>query len=309
MLAGMPSHVVLVLWVVASDVASPTTAGLGAAIHGVLGAEASVQVQSLPRADAARPNQESPPGASIARITWTHVEHPVAHLACYLPRSRRWVSRDVTFSAQDPATERGRTLGFLIASMLVESGEAAERPRVAHAVAPPSVERPAQPKFAVSAAVSGAASGNLTGLGPWISVEYSLSPRLNIGAAADLRLGSIPAAQATTWVVSLGATSTLELYRPTSATWLGVRAAAGGMRIAVTRLNEDDPAPEAQARWAPLVELAGRAAFGFAHDAGVFADVGVDTTFRRSTVPIDDARPASFPALFPVARLGVGASF
>jgi hypothetical protein len=309
MLAAMPSHVMLVLWMVASDVASPTTAGLSSAVRDALGADTAVRVQALPRADAPRPDGPPPAGASIARVTWSDPEHRIAHLACYLPRSRRWITRDVTFSAQDPALERGRTLGFMVASMLLESREAAPSPRVTRVVASPSVEPPAPRELAVSAAVSGAASGNVTGLGPWVGAEYSLLPRLSVGAAADVRLGSIPAAQATTWTVSLGATSSFGLYRPTSTTWLGVRATVGGTRIAVTRLSEDDPEPEAQARWAPLLGLAGRAAFGFANNAGLFAELGVDTMLTRRTVPIEDTRPATFPALFPVARLGVSANF
>jgi hypothetical protein len=267
-------------------------------------------VQGLVAPDASQPAGAPPPaGASVARLTWSDAEHRSAHLTCYLPRSRRWVSRDVAFSSRDPELERGRTLGFLVAAMLLEEARTS-RPerRVAQAAAvPPEAVR--TPSMAVSAAVTGAAPGNMTGLGAWMSGEYLLVPRVGLGAAADARFGSIPAAQATAWIVTVGVTSSFELYRPSAASWLAVRATGGAVRIAVTRLSEDDPEPEAQARWAPLVELAARAGFGFARDAGVFAELGLDTTFSRETVPIDDARPAAFPALFPVARVGVSAGF
>jgi hypothetical protein len=307
---GMPSHVVLVLWVVASDVASPTTTGASAAVRDVLGEDRTVQVRTLDESGAMQAaGHRLPAGASVARLTWSDTEHRHAHLTCYLPRSQRWVSRDVVFTAEDPETERGRTLGFLVASMLLDEG-GAPKPRMRAASAPaPGGEYVQATTMAMSAAASAAFSGDVTGLGAWMSAEYLLVPRIGVGVAGDLRFGSIPALQATTQTASLTATSSLELYRPTQATWLGVRAAAGAMRIAVSRLSEDDPTPETHARWAPLVEVAGRAAFGFVRHAGVFAELGLDTTLTRRTVPVEDSGPARFPVLFPVVRLGVGASF
>jgi hypothetical protein len=81
---------------------------------------------------------------AVAEVTWSDGAHRQARLHVHLARTGRWVDRSIGFQPSDADAERGRTIGFAVASMIPEAPGAAEaEPPVAPW--PPSPPAPPAP--------------------------------------------------------------------------------------------------------------------------------------------------------------------
>ena len=98
--------------------------------HEVLGRNVTVRVEVFDESNNSENSAAQRPTSAYAWLAWDMRDPRVAHLRCFVPESKRWVKRDVTFTDQDPQTERGRTIGFVIASIFVEAGEPQSQPVV-----------------------------------------------------------------------------------------------------------------------------------------------------------------------------------
>jgi len=139
----MSAAAVLVIVIAAGEARAPTTQALLTTATAALPPETTVRVVPVPdasEADLARIGRELGAGAVVA-VSWRPAPAgPRASLRLHVARGDRWTVRAIDFSPVDSATERGRTLGFAIASMWPESvaGTAsAGRPPPTTAPAPP----------------------------------------------------------------------------------------------------------------------------------------------------------------------------
>ncbi len=120
----MADPLTLVILLAAGEAASPTASAMA---QGARDAFAGVvaEVQESPTvptdADALTVEGESHPDA-VAELVWHDVDRRHATLRVHLRQGRRWIERSFVFGASDPAVERGRTLGFAVASILPELG-------------------------------------------------------------------------------------------------------------------------------------------------------------------------------------------
>ncbi|HET9959212.1 MAG TPA: hypothetical protein VFQ61_32205 [Polyangiaceae bacterium] len=146
----LSAPVVIVIWTLASELSSPGTQALTGAAHEALGPDAQIVLKGAsPTAD----DQElatAGPATSVVHLTWDTGEHRRARIVCYLPKTGRWLERQITFSQADPEVERGRTLGFFLASMFLEAGVVPE-PRNKREPARPDESESEQKKEQASA--------------------------------------------------------------------------------------------------------------------------------------------------------------
>jgi hypothetical protein len=119
----MTDPVTLFILVTAGERADLTRAMAGAT-HDALGASAVVVVREVPGepSDAEALDAERTEGAdAVVELSWVDPHHQQASVKMHVARDRRWIERSVGFLRFDPDAERGRTLGFTIASILPQS--------------------------------------------------------------------------------------------------------------------------------------------------------------------------------------------
>jgi hypothetical protein len=138
-LRALPGTTLIVI-AIALEASDPTVVGLERAAQTTLGPGASIEVETVPSDPsdlevAARINTAQ----GIVELSLS-ADRARALLHCYLVSEKRWVDRHVTFQpgdelSQAEAAERGRLLGYAVATMFSGDGRA----ETAGASAPPHV--------------------------------------------------------------------------------------------------------------------------------------------------------------------------
>ena len=136
----MSDPVTLVILLAAGEAASATTSSMVQGAHDAFAGTATEvrETAGAPTdADALAAEEPSHPDA-VAELLWRDPDHRHATLRVHLRQSHRWIERSFAFAASDPGPERGRTLGFAVASILPE----ATRPSAVAATAPAPAAAP-----------------------------------------------------------------------------------------------------------------------------------------------------------------------
>jgi hypothetical protein len=117
----MLSPTLLVVFVTSSARVDPTTVSFERAAHEVLGRNVEVRVQAVvnPLSDGDA-LERAGLADGVVELDWDR-ERRTALLHCYITHERRWVDRAVRFAAADRDTDRGRMLGFAVASMFIDA--------------------------------------------------------------------------------------------------------------------------------------------------------------------------------------------
>src|SRR5262249_34962134 len=110
---------VFTIWVSESELAAPSTTAMAQAAREMLGAEVRLQTQAFPDG---HPDTVPAPGAGerTALLSWDSTLHSHALLRL-CRRVNDCVERWVAFDVSDPELERGRTLGFLAATVFLDT--------------------------------------------------------------------------------------------------------------------------------------------------------------------------------------------
>lgn len=322
----------LTIWIAASQVAAPSTGALSEAAREMLGADARVRTEPFPDG---HPEAAAPPapGEESALLSWDSPRHEHARVRICRAADdclERWVA----FEPGDPEVERGRTLGFLIASVVLNQSAPAppkpEAPPKPPASAPPPV-RPSQPSTAPSepaprepvhvplprrfprgeltaaAAVSG--PGDATTLGASLGGDYAASPRLRVGLAGELRFGELSDAQASSGVASILVRASYVLAEPGSNTWLGVSGGAGMYSLSASHFSPDDRRPDRQSRFLFGGTLGGIGGVDFNATSALYLELSAEILSGKTTVFVHGEPRASWPVAGPLARIGLRAAF
>jgi hypothetical protein len=284
---------VLMIFMAASEAATPTTASLLRALTDALGpgARISVHGSDAPPTDEAMIESVQRDNATAAvRLVWDDARGTRVALHVYMARSDEIHDQRLTFQPSDPAEERGRALGFVIASYLLPPA-ARPAPVVAAAVRPPPPE-PARWALEGFGTAALSVQGDGGGLGGGFGVRFWAGERWGLRAGLHLRTGSVVPAQAS----SLRAGAALGLFRvlaggdgPRGVSLVG-RAEGLLAYDALTHLSADDPKPVRLGRFLPaaaaLLELEWRLAPAAAlHLAG-----GVEQALGKTDVYVHDVR-------------------
>lgn len=294
------------------------------ATHDALGPDSVVRAEPAPEADAARPPAHGASG--VVRVSWDEAEHRRARVSCYLPALDRWVEREIVFAPTDPELERGRTLGFLVASIFIDAGvverapEPAKEKERAAANAPSESRAPSQAvpastepasKASLGVAAQVAGPGMATGFGAWLGLERSVAgSALWLGGAGQARFGSVSEAQASSRFLALGLQATWLFWMPSPKSWLGVRGSASAAQLSMAHLSDDDGGePDRQSRFLAVFEAVLHAGYHFSAASALAGDVGAEFLSGKTAIWVHQRQVGSWPQLVPVLRLGVKSTF
>jgi hypothetical protein len=187
----------LAILVASGEAHDPAVTALQAAAIEVTGSADSVrlfEVPSLSDAEALRVERSS--GSRVVlQLTWRDSGRLIARLRLHAARTNRWVDREFAFSSADSPSERGRTLGYAIASMLPEGDPSLPWPAPSERESPPPVPEAPPGRHAVGLFFLGGAGlgGPASGVGGLLNVETFVTQNVSLGASLSARLGSISA--------------------------------------------------------------------------------------------------------------------
>ena len=119
------------------------------ATRGALGPQSHVELREArePASDAQAVAVEQRAHAdAVVELTWVDPAHRAARVRVHLAKTDRWVDRTIGFQASDVEAERGRTIGFAVASMFPEESATPEpEPPPPPPSPPPAPPPPAPP--------------------------------------------------------------------------------------------------------------------------------------------------------------------
>lgn len=308
----MPASAALTIWIASSQIASPVTGAIARAAGEILGPSITVRTAAYPDG---HPESARPPAGEerSVQVSWASASFEGAHLRlcraaddCF----ERWVS----FGAEDPELERGRTVGFLAAAVFLENAPQPEAPPPAPSPATPAREplqtKPVvERKGSVSAAASVAAPGDGTTVGARLAAGYAVAKSLRLGVAGEGRVGEVSAAQATSRIVALQLFGSLVVARPTPALWLGVELGLGAHQLSISHLSSDDPTPNRKSRWLFGGDLVGEVRLNLNEFSAAFLEPGVEVLSGKTEIDVHERTVATWPVAIPIVRLGLRAAF
>jgi hypothetical protein len=252
-------------------------------------------------------------------------------------RIRDWVARTVVFSDRDLPAERGRTLGLVIASILLEPGQnesSSNRDVSRSADVPPveasSVNLPAaRPAVAASTGESleapsrWAIEANLStiidssedidfdALGGSFALRRSISGHLELRAGLGYRVAIVDGADATTRTASAaigGAWTSSGLGHP-HRVGFGARLDLMGVHEEIKRETESSSLPEAHGYWSLGCDLLGQVGYGLSQGTALLLGGGLEETFTAAEIVVAGQSVATVPHQRVVFELGVLSRF
>lgn len=303
----------------------------------VLGSDARIQIElvaSDPPDEEAISKSTSVDG--IVELSFSP-DGQKARLHCYASRDERWIDREISFgesrgSLRSEIIERGRLLGFAVATMFSHEVSDVER-ETARAVETPPLEQPKPspaPDAAVAPAeqrtpvpaerkarlmaefgaiVSSGVGGTAAGLGATAGFRLALAGPLWGRLFVAGRSGNMPEAQASTRTALLGGGAALALLPDSSSYELGARLDVFASYFDVTHLSEDDIAPDRRSRWQAGGDLVAEGGWRITPSAGAFLGVGVEAMLGETEVYTHHRRVAVVPPFRATAELGFRTRF
>jgi hypothetical protein len=317
------ARALIVIWMLASELPSPGTAAMTSATHDALGPDSEVRAELLPEGDAMN-LAKAERASGVVRVSWESDDHRRVRVLCYVPALDRVIDRELVFSASDPELERGRTLGFLVASIFIDAGVVApprvsvEQPRPPEATpAPDSLQdksqksAPSNSRWAIGAAAQLSGPGTATGFGAWLGLERSLGDLpLWFGGSFQARFGTVPEAQASSRFLALGPHATWLFAQPSTRSWLGVRGGASLAQLSIARLSDSDVGgPERRTRFLAAFELLLHAGYDFTPGSALAVDFGGELLSGKTQIFLRQREVARWPLLVPTLRVGVNSTF
>jgi hypothetical protein len=335
----MSTALTLVVLIVAGDANDPTTTAMTFAAREALGGGALVVVREVPKDisdDDAVGLGHSLHADSVVEVTWKDAAHLHARMHLHSEKRARWIDREISFDPADADSERGRTLGFTVASMLPEhSGKSSDDATSAPAASTPSSTAPkASPPPSLpstagsraappsddatlarrwSAAIDLAASGGLgiggdaSGIGGALAAQWYLGPRFSLRLGGAVRSGDVAEAQATSLEIAGGPGVAWRSHTPSLAYPLGfsLRADLLVVRHALSRAGD----ASRPARWVPAAGLMLDVSWLLAARTAFFAAMGPEMAFGATDVVVHGERVATIPLLRGIAELGLRVRF
>jgi len=302
-----PAAVLAILVATGEAQAVPTTA-MAAAAAEVIGEPRGVRVVEAGALsdDEARRVERALGVRAVVALAWSDVEHRRARLRLHAARTDRWIDRAVDFAAGDTPAERGRALGFAMASMLPEGDPTLPLATSAEPPAPPS---PAAPLGASALEVSFVAAtglgGPAGGAGARLGFARFVSERAAFGLSLSARRGRIDTLDAPEVTASAGAGGAFWPLPPARARRLAVAVRVEALLVVEAVGRTDASGASAWKGHAlPGGELALVGALRLTGPLEAFAAAGLEGTTGTTDVTVLAAQ-GSGRATIPRARADV----
>jgi len=201
----MADLLTLIVLVAAGEAADPAARAMAAATRDAMGNEARVVIReaaSEPSDAEAIAAEASDEADVVVELRWGDARHRLAAIRMHIAPTGRWIDRQIEFRASDAEAERGRTLGFAVASIVPEAealGPRAARasPSEATDTVPEPSPGPETRRPTPSAAPSPALPPNVApkpsradGASPAISISTLASEPRGVALPSGLRAAS-----------------------------------------------------------------------------------------------------------------------
>jgi hypothetical protein len=333
----------LIVLVLTQEASQPETRAFAAAALEVLGASAEVRVVEVP---ADLTDQKVVEHATVAgadgtiELSWTD-SRSRALVHCYVAEEQRWVDRSITFGQDEDESERGRMLGYAVASMFLSEAphEVAEAPASSESSReqPPAAAQPVDSRPVVLAAApedsaasppsheSSSARDNWRAFDFGGLVSHGLGGEADaMGVTAALRLlavrpvwarvgvggrtGEIPAAQANMKTLQASAGAAWSLFDNARFSSM-LRGDLIGSWLEVGHLSPDDSDVVRQHRWLFGSDAVVTGALRLSAGASLFAGGGLEVMFGGTDIYTHGVRVATIPPLRLIAEFGLQSEF
>ncbi len=345
----MLSPLVLIVLVLAPPPPPAVQDAFEVAATEVLGDELQLRVEQLdsaPSDDAVLARLGD--AAGIVELSWSDAPGRVV-VHCYLAEQQRWLRREISFDASDPLQDRGRLLGFAVASMFagdpIDAGDApssgasevlapdppppAQAAQAATAAAERQATNPDQPPRATPRTDSAVTSrrdlgerslefagigsfgigGTARGLGAGLGLRVAIASPVWARAGLSARTGEIPRADASTLTALAGAGLGVDLTPRRSTLSLSVRTDLLAGWFTVSHFSDDDSDPTRQGRALVGADLLATATYPFADTAAVSGSVGLESMLGSTEIFTHGERVATVPILRGIAEIGLRTEF
>ncbi|MFO0671608.1 MAG: hypothetical protein U0235_18595 [Polyangiaceae bacterium] len=317
----MSGAIVLVVLIAGRDDPASTDAAIRAA-RTALPPETSIVLQRVdapPSDDEAVQVEKRERAQAVAVITVTDPGGRRVRLHVHRAEDRRWIDRDIAFESVDQPAERGRTLGFAMASMMPESFQSAPPPPPP---APPPetpppppdrVERPTTPRRAPVAALDAAALGAIGiagyagGLGARGGAAWLLSPRVALRVDGTIRTAEVAPAQVSSLVVTAGPGISIDAV-PAEPVGLGIRVSALAIFHAHSHLS-DESEPVRRSRWLPGASAALEGSLALSEGAALLLSGGSEIAFGSTQIIVQGREIGVIPPVRLFSDLGIRVRF
>ncbi|WP_394850377.1 hypothetical protein LZC95_23330 [Pendulispora brunnea] len=308
----MSAGVVILLLVPPGEAQAPLIAGLAAATSRSLGAEARVVVDARTPAsdDEAVGLADRLHANAVVTLRW--LEGGRVSLHAHWSGQAGWTDRFFSFQEADALDERGRTIGFTLATMIrTESplGPALETPPAAAAKAPAPPAPPAAPSwprrpFELEASAQGHVAAHATAWGGGLRAAYFIAPRAGLTVGAAWYTGAMKDIDGRVDVASLsvGAKVPLVLAAPERPFELAVSAEAALSHEAVSRSGA--AGSHTEGRWVPGARLRVTAAWFFTPHVTAFAGFGLQANFGETDIVVNGRTETTLSAYRGTGELG-----
>jgi hypothetical protein len=328
---------VSVLVVVASsDPADGSTPAIEQALHSALMRDATIVVRPASREtddDALAAMAATEHATLLGVVVWSD-RHRRASIRFVRVPGSRWTDREVRFDSADAPPERGRTVGFALASMMPDEAfedhpPPAAPPRAEEAAPPATVPATPSPLPApadsraptaplranplaidASALAVSAPAGYGGGIGGAFALRVPIVGALGARAALSARGEAIGPAQATSRVIVGGAGLAWQPWLDRRHRWAaGARVDTLVLQIDVAHLSEDDAQAAHLSRFMMGIDAAAEATFRFAEHASLIGAVGTEVVFGRTDLFVHERHVASLTPARLLVELGLRVSF
>jgi len=306
----MSAGVVILLLVPPGEAQAPLIAGVAAATSRSLGAEARVVV------DARTPTSDGEAVALADRlhanavVTLQWLEGGRVSLHAHWSGQPGWTDRFFAFKDADALDERGRTIGFTLATMV--RTESPLGPALDASKARPAAEAPAPPpapprlRFAVEASAQLAVASHATAFGGGLRAMYFVVPRVGLTIGAAWNTGAMKDLDGRIDTASLSA----GLHVPFVLSRAYELAAAGEATLshdAVSRNGASSSSTEG--RWVPGARLRLTAAWFFTPRIAAIAGLGLQANLGETDIVVNGHTETTLAAYRGTGELGVRVRF
>jgi hypothetical protein len=316
----MSAVVILAIIVASGEGQSPATSAMVVASQEALGADVSVQVheatdtsdQEVSRIEAAT----SP--RAVAEVLWADAAHEHAHLRVHVARTDRWVDRTIDFVVADSLSERGRTLGFAIASMLPEADPALQVPDlpVLAATAPiagPPPQSVLRRSIGLAFVGSEGVAGPTTGMGGAADLAFAPTESTAVRVSFELWRGSISTLAATDLTSHVGLGGTWLPLTPTATRSFGLGLTGDALVIyqGVSHVHATG-GTEWKSKISPGADLMIDGRWRVSRNVEILATAGPEIVFGTVDVVVVSStatREVTLPVLRAVAEAGMRLRF
>jgi hypothetical protein len=257
---------------------------------------------------------------AVARVAWRGAQGLKARIDITLLDEGRSLSQPLTFEGSDPARERWRALGLVLASTLTKDAESHRgearpdaAPMPALTLSPVPVPSSPQPGWGLDAAAEGGfpVDGAGTGAGGTLGLRWLAGGYAGLRAGVRARFSGVDAAQAT----MLGLAATLggifDLMHVGTDRRLVLAARADVMLLyeALSHLSPDDAARVRQARLLPGASALAEVRWSLSPTLALSLAAGPEVAFGTTRVFVHETEVNRLSPLRVVVQGGLVASF